>query len=84
MLAGLFSVFSLVLKLVCYLVIKALVVLRIVSSIYRSFPLWGGGSALQSTSRKPKGRTQGTAAVPNVGKSILRASWLPKHNPPLK
>ena len=46
MLAGLFSVFSLVLRLVCYLVIKALVVLRIVSSIYRSFPLWRGGSAL--------------------------------------
>ena len=39
-LTGLFSVFSLVLRLVCYLVIKDLVVLCIMSEIDQSVSFW--------------------------------------------
>ena len=42
------------------------------SSIERSFSFWRGGSALESTFRKPKRWTQGRATPPFVGKSILR------------
>ena len=67
--------FSLVQGLVSCLVIKALDVLRIVLS--RDWPilyLWRGGSNLESTSAKPKSRTQGRATASNVGKQIVRGT----------